>query len=75
MTAEDFIDDAEAAKLFGISRATLRHHCMKSYVCPIGKIDIRKAFPVIAGRRRVWNRNAIYALLCYPPIANTLEKE
>ena len=63
MTADDFIGDAEAARLFGISRNTLKHHCMKAYVCPSGRVDVRKACPVIVGRARRWNRNNIFDLL------------
>lgn len=68
MTAADFIGDAEAAKLFGISKETLKHHCMKSYVCPKGKIDVRLACPVIVGKKRRWNRQNIFQLLNCPVV-------
>ena len=63
MTADDFIGDAEAAALFGISRNTLRHHCMRSFVCRPGTVDVRLACPVVVGRKRRWNRNYIIDLL------------
>ena len=66
MQACDFIGDEEAAKLFGLSQNTLRHHCMKSYVCPKGKVDVRNALPVVVGRSRRWNRNRILELLNTP---------
>lgn len=68
MTAEDFIGDKEAAKIFGMAVDTLKHHCMKSYVCPSGRIDVRKACPVIVGRKRRWNRNNIFSLLNCPVV-------
>lgn len=68
MNAETIIGDKEAARLFGISVVTLRHHVMKSYVCPSGKIDVRKAGPVIVGRVRRWNRDNIIALLNCPVV-------
>ena len=66
MQASDFIDDKEASALFGISVTTLRHHCMKSYTCPKGKVDVRNALPVVVGRKRHWNRNRILELLNTP---------
>ena len=66
MKASDFITDKDAAELFGISVQTLRHHCMKSFDCPKGKVDVRHALPVIVGRRRVWNRQRIIELLNTP---------
>lgn len=68
VTASDIIGDKEAASLFGISLVTLRHHVMKKYVCPAGKIDVRKACPVIVGRVRRWNRKNIIALLNCPVV-------
>lgn len=68
MKASDFLTDKEAAALFGISVTTLRHHCMKSFVCPKGKVDVRNAMPVVCGRRRVWNRQRIVDLLNTPPV-------
>ena len=66
MSADDIIDDKEAAKLFGISVDTLKHHCMKSYVCPTGKVDVRSAGPVVVGRKRRWLRTNILNLLACP---------
>jgi len=66
MQASDFIGDKEAAKLFGLSQNTLRHHCMKSFKCPAGKVDVRNALPVVVGRKRRWNRNRIFELLNTP---------
>lgn len=70
MTADDFIGDAEAAKIFGIAKDTLKHHCMKSHVCRAGSVDIRLARPVIVGRKRLWNRNAIFNLLTNAGLCN-----
>jgi len=39
MNASDFIGDKEAAKLFGLSQNTLRHHCMKSFKCPAAPLE------------------------------------
>lgn len=66
MKASDFITDREAADLFGISVQTLRHHCMRSFVCPNGKVDVRHAMPVVVGRFRRWNRQRIIDLLNAP---------
>lgn len=66
MKASDFITDKEAAELFGLGIQTLRHHCMKSFVCPKGKVDVRNALPVVVGRRRLWNRQRIIDLLNTP---------
>ena len=66
MKASDFITDKEAAELFGPAIQTLRHHCMKSFVCPKGKVDVRNALPVVVGRRRLWNRQRIIDLLNTP---------
>ena len=66
MKASDFITDEEAAELFGISVPTLRHHCMKSFVCPKGKVDVRHALPVVVGRCRRWNKQRILDLLNTP---------
>ena len=63
MTADDFIGDEEAAALFGISRNTLRHHCMRSFVCRPGTIDVRLACPVVVGRKRRWFKPHIFALM------------
>lgn len=68
MTASDIIGDKEAARLFGIKLITLRQHCMKSYVCPKGKIDVRLACPVIVGKKRRWNRQNIFQLLNCPVV-------
>ena len=65
--AEEVIGDGEAAKLFGISRVALRQHCMASYTCPRGKVDVRKACPVVVGRCRRWRRSAILELLSTKP--------
>ena len=66
MKASDFITDREAADLFGISVQTLRHHCMRSFVCQKGKVDVRHAMPVVVGRFRRWNRQRIIDLLNAP---------
>jgi len=66
MKASDFITDREAADLFGISVQTLRHHCMKSFACPKGKVDVRHAMPVVVGRFRRWNKQRIIDLLNAP---------
>lgn len=66
MKASDFITDKEAAVLFGISVQTLRHHCMKSFACPKGKVDVRNAMPVVVGRFRRWNKQRIIDLLNAP---------
>lgn len=67
MTHDEVMGDEEAAKLFGLSRVSLRHHCMASYDCPKGKVDVRKANPVIVGRSRRWRRSAIMELLSTIP--------
>ena len=67
MTHEEVIGDEEAAKLFGLSRVALRQHCMESYNCPTGKVDVRKANPVIVGRCRRWRRAAIMVVLSTRP--------
>lgn len=63
----EVIGDAEAAELFGLSRVTLRQHCMASYVCPPGKVDVRDAHPVVVGRCRRWRRSAIMTVLSTRP--------
>lgn len=63
MTAEDFIGDKEAAAIFGIAVATLKKHCMKSHVCRAGSVDVRKACPVVVGRKRRWFKPHIFALM------------
>ncbi len=72
MKASDFITDKEAAELFGLSVQTLRHHCMASFVCPAGKVDVRHALPVVIGRSRRWNKHRIIDLINTPA---TLTKE
>jgi len=67
LTHDEVIGDKEAAVLFGLSRVALRQHCMASYECPKGKVDIRKANPVIVGRCRRWRRSAIMVLLSTKP--------
>lgn len=67
MPCEEIIGDEEAAKLFGLSRVALRQHCMKSYTCPAGKVDIRKAHPVVVGRSRRWRKSAILEVLSTIP--------
>lgn len=66
MTADEIIGDAEAAKLFGMAVDTLRHHCMKTFVCKRGTVDVRNACPVIVGRKRRWIRANVLALLNCP---------
>lgn len=63
----EVIGDKEAAELFGLSRVALRQHCMESYVCPKGKVDVRKANPVVVGRCRRWRRSAIMVVLSTKP--------
>ena len=67
MSAPEIIGDREAAQLFGLSRVALRQHCMASYVCPRGKVDVRHARPVVVGRSRRWRRAAIIDLLSVQP--------
>lgn len=63
----EIMGDKEAAALFGLSQVSLRQHCMTAYVCPKGKVDVRKANPVIVGRCRRWRRSAIMELLSTRP--------
>lgn len=63
MTAEDFIGDKEAAAIFGMAVDTLKHHCMESFVCRPGTIDVRLACPVVVGRKRRWFKPHIFALM------------
>lgn len=63
----EIMDDHEAAKLFGIALSTLRQHCMADFTCPSGKVDVRKAKPVIVGRSRRWRRSAIMEVLATTP--------
>ena len=63
----EIIGDKEAAELFGLSRVALRQHCMASYACPRGKVDVRKACPVVVGKCRRWRRSAILELLSTKP--------
>lgn len=63
---DEVIGDEEA-ELFGLSRVALRQHCMESYVCPKGKVDVRKANPVVVGRCRRWRRSAIMVVLSTRP--------
>ncbi len=67
MMPEDVFGDEEAAKLFGLSRVALRQHCMASYVCPAGKVDVRDANPVVVGRCRRWRRSAVMQVLSTRP--------
>lgn len=68
MSAEaEVLGDREAAELFGLSRVALRQHCMASYDCPRGKVDVRRANPVVVGRCRRWRRSAILELLSTRP--------
>lgn len=67
MKNDEIIGDEEAAKMFGLSRVALRQHCMAGYKCPKGKIDVRKANPVIVGRSRRWRRSAIMVVLSTNP--------
>lgn len=68
MTAlPEVIGDGEAAELFGLSRVALRQHCMESYRCPKGKVDVRNANPVVVGRCRRWRRSAIMVVLSTKP--------
>lgn len=64
----EVIGDREAAKLFGISVDTLKHHCMAAHVCRKGTIDVRLASPVIVGRKRRWIRANIIQLLNCPVV-------
>lgn len=64
---DDVIGDEEAAKMFGLARTTLRQHCMVSFNCPKGKVDVRKANPVIVGRCRRWRKGAIMEVLSTKP--------
>lgn len=64
---EEIIGDKEAAELFGLSRVALRQHCMASYTCPPGKVDIRNAHPVVVGRSRRWRKSAIIEVLSTIP--------
>lgn len=67
MNGAEVIGDKEAAELFGLSRVALRQHCMASYVCPRGKVDVRRANPVVVGRCRRWRRSAIMEVLSTRP--------
>lgn len=67
MRPDEVMGDEGAAELFGLSRVALRQHCMASYVCPSGKVDVRKANPVIVGRCRRWRRSAIMEVLSTRP--------
>lgn len=67
MSNDEVIGDKEAAELFGLSRVALRQHCMQSYKRPSGKVDVRKANPVIVGRCRRWRRSAILEVLSTRP--------
>lgn len=66
MDAGDIIGDREAAQILGISEATLRRHCMKSFVCRPGTVDVRHAFPVVVGRKRRWLRSRVMDLISCP---------
>lgn len=66
MDAGDIIGDREAAQILGISEATLKRHCMATFVCPKGKVDVRKAFPAVVGRKRRWLRSRVMDLISCP---------
>lgn len=68
MSAADIIGDKEAAELFGMAVDTLKHHCMKAYKCPSGRVDVRLACPVVVGRKRRWCRANILQLLNCPVV-------
>ncbi len=63
----EIIGDREAATLFGIGLSTLQHKVLADYDCPKGKVDVRKANPVIVGRCRRWRRSAILEVLSTKP--------
>jgi len=67
VTRDEIIGDREAAEMFGIGLSTLQHKVLPEYDCPKGKVDVRKANPVVVGRKRRWRKSAILEVLSTKP--------